>query len=158
MFIDQFTIPYQQTPTPTTDSPTLSASMDNWPMILTFLPTSAYQILCNSCRMLAGFWETVDRSCGAMADDPLLTPLTKQQEKYNASHIKSKKCLERSFGVLKSRFMQVLTTVKTKNTYKNQYDVKKSNWTCTDNNPKVNGTHGKVLSQGILMWNNTNCK
>nr|XP_022309101.1 putative nuclease HARBI1 [Crassostrea virginica] len=35
---------------------------------------------------------------------PILTPLTKQQEKYNASHIKTRNCVERSFGVLKSRF------------------------------------------------------
>nr|XP_034328367.1 putative nuclease HARBI1 [Crassostrea gigas] len=38
---------------------------------------------------------------------PFLTPQAGQQEKYNASHIKTRNCVERAFGVLKSRFRQV---------------------------------------------------
>nr|XP_034339477.1 putative nuclease HARBI1 [Crassostrea gigas] len=38
---------------------------------------------------------------------PFLTPQAGQQDKYNASHIKTRNCVERAFGVLKSRFRQV---------------------------------------------------
>lgn len=31
---------------------------------------------------------------------PFLTPQAGQQEKYNASHIKTRNCVERAFGVL----------------------------------------------------------
>lgn len=38
---------------------------------------------------------------------PILTPLSKQEEMFNRSHVKTRNCVERAFGVLKSRFRQV---------------------------------------------------
>jgi hypothetical protein len=35
---------------------------------------------------------------------PILHPTTAQEERYNKSHMKTRNCVERAFGVLKSRF------------------------------------------------------
>ena len=112
MLIDTFTIPYKHITIPAYYRFTNIVCKYGGSAHEAYIPAHS-----NSCQMVAGFWEIVDISRWALADDPLLTPLTKKQEKYIPSNIKTRNCVERSFGVFKSRFRQVLTTVKTKNTY-----------------------------------------
>ena len=119
MLIHKFTRPYQHTSIP---------AYYRFTNIVCKYGGSAHDayILANSC--IPDIMEQLPNGGWLLGDSgyplrpwlmtPILTPLTKQQEKQNASHIKTRNCVERSFGVLKSRFRQVLTTVKTRNTYK----------------------------------------